>query len=166
MRPQRDWLLLGWSQVWSCCLENREINLQTRRCNISTLTIRFPKQLLTQHDKRPAGYCSVIKSAIINCISNFLSDGTLSVVVVIKIYILLPSPYPVLGNHQILPLLSRVLSWTVKSNFSDDNISPSPVRLRRQRGQVWVWDRKMQLKHLSWPQESIRHRRWDLKKKG
>ena len=92
-RPQRDWLLLGWSQVWSCCLENREINLQTRRCNISTLTIRFPKQLLTQHDKRP-GYCSVIKSAIVNCKSNFLSDEMLSVVVVVKIYILLPSPCP------------------------------------------------------------------------
>jgi len=33
-----------------------------------------------------------------------------------------------------------------------------PVRLRRQRGQVWVCDRKMQLKHLSCPQESIRQR--------
>ena len=42
-------------------------------------------------------------------------------------------------------------------------IIPSPVRLKRQRGQVWVCDRKMQLKHLSWPQESIRQRRWDLK---
>ena len=75
-------------------------------------------------------------------------------------------PPPVLGQHLILLLLSRVLPWTVKSNFSDDIISPSPVRLRRQRGQVWVWERKMQLKHLSWPQESIRHRRWDLKQIG